>query len=342
MLKEYSSSKKYFNPDGINSLDEKIYGSNPTGFIDFNRSKYSWAKNTYDLMLANTWFPSEVNTANEKKQFELLSDNEKMIYKLTFAQLSFNDSIQSFYLTDFLKFVSNSIIKATLIKQAEQEVLHSNSYAVLLDAAGNSDEVFDLYRTNDKLKEKNQRISEQFARFIDYKGVNNMLLSAVASINLEGIYFLLGFSFIYTLGDKVAGARDMIAFISRDEINTHLPLFANIFKTIQKENKLSSNVIDIAYKMIKEAVDIELDYGKYLINEYPIMGLTEELLEKTIYNYANDRLEKIGLDPIFPKNKTTYLQKLVDKHLNMNTVKTNFFEGNVKTYAKSSINLDDF
>jgi ribonucleoside-diphosphate reductase beta chain len=94
--------------------------------------------------------------------------------------------------------------------------------------------------------------------------------------------------------------------------------------------------------MIQDAVDIELDYGRYLLDSFPIMGTTQELMERTVHNYANSRLKTIGLDPIFEETQETYLQKLVTKHLNMNDVKSNFFESNVSNYAKSSIDLDDF
>ncbi len=332
----------YYNPNGDDILDEKIFGGSPTGFVDFNRSRYRWDSNIYDLMNANTWFPSEVNTANEKKNFEMLTENEQAIYKLTFAQLSFNDSAQEEYLSDFRRLANNRLVKAVLTLQMMQEVNHSKSYAVLLDAAGNSSEVFDLYKYDAALNRKNQRIANQFARYIEGGSAEQMLLSAMASVNLEGIYFLLGFAYIYVLGDKVPGARDMIKFIARDELNTHLPLFANIFKTIRKENDISAQTIDKLYEMINEAVDIELEYGKYLLDNYPIMGLTEELIERTVYNYANDRLTKIGLEPIFKSSSETYLQKLVQKHLNMNDVRSNFFESNVSNYAKSSIDLDDF
>lgn len=293
-------------------------------------------------MNANTWFPSEVNTSTEKKSFDQLTDNEQAIYKMTFAQLSFNDSAQEEYLSDFRRLANNRLVKSVLSLQIMQEVNHSKSYAVLLDACGNSDEVFNLYKHDQMLNQKNQKIAEQFARYIDGGSVDKMLLSAMASVNLEGIYFLLGFSYIYLLGDKVPGARDMIKFIARDELNTHLPLFANIFKTIQKENKIQTSTIDAAHTMIEDAVKIELEYGKYLLEQYPIMGITPELMENTVYNYANDRLKKIGLTPIFKESSTTYLQKLVTKHLDMNDVKSNFFESNVSNYAKSSIDLNDF
>jgi len=261
---------------------------------------------------------------------------------MTFAQLSFNDSAQEEYLSDFRRLANNRLLKAVMSLQITQEVNHSKSYAVLLDACGNSEEVFNLYKYDDMLNRKNQRISEQFARYINGNSVDKMLLSAMASVNLEGIYFLLGFGYIYTLGEKVQGARDMIKFIARDELNTHLPLFANIFKTIQKENKIKTSTIDSVHKMIEEAVEIELEYGEYLLDTYPIMGITKELMRDTVYNYANDRLDKIGLKPIFKESHTTHIQKLVTKHLNINDVKSNFFESNVAGYAKSSIELDDF
>ncbi len=335
-------STHYYNPKGEDILDEKIFDGSPSGFVDFNRSKYQWDSNIYDLMNANTWFPSEVNTSSEKKNFSLLTQNEQAIYKLTFAQLSFNDSAQEEYLSDFRRLANNRLIKSVLSLQIAQEVNHSKSYAVLLDACGNSEEVFNLYKHDDALNRKNLRIADQFASYIDGTTADEMLLSAMASVNLEGVYFLLGFSYIYTLGDKVPGARDMIQFIARDELNAHLPLFANIFKTIQKENKISTKTVDKAYKMIQDAVDIELEYGKYLLDNYPIMGLTHELMEQTVYNYANDRLEKIGLDAIFEKSRTTYLQQLVTKHLNINDIKSNFFESNVSNYAKSSLDINDF
>jgi len=293
-------------------------------------------------MNANTWFPSEVNTSSEKKNFDKLTDNEQSIYKMTFAQLSFNDSAQEEYLSDFRRLANNRLVKSVISLQIMQEVNHSKSYSVLLDACGNSDEVFNLYKHDQMLNQKNQKVAEQFARYIDGGSVDKMLLSAMASVNLEGIYFLLGFSYIYLLGDKVPGARDMIKFIARDELNTHLPLFANIFKTIQKENKIQTSTIDAAYSMIEDAVQIELEYGKYLLEQYPIMGITPELMEETVYNYANERLKIIGLNPIFKQSSKTYLQKLVTKHLDINDVKSNFFESNVATYAKSSIDLNDF
>ena len=332
---------RYYNPNGSSILDERIHGSSPTGFIDFNRPRYKWASSIYTKMEANTWFPEEVNTNDEKKNFDALSENEQWVYKLTFGQLSFNDSIQSIYLVDLTQKTTNKIVQSALIRQSLDEVRHSKSYAVLLDAAGNSNEVFDLYKTNEALALKNHRIAEQFARNINGDRAEDLLLSALASVNLEGIYFLTGFGFIFTLGDKVPGARDMITFINRDE-QTHLALFANIFKTIRRENNFGANIVDKAYKMVEEAVDIELEYGKHIADNYPILGLSWEEIERTVKNYADDRLKKIGMTPIYNTGEKTRLQKLVDQYSGLNETRSNFFESTVKNYAKATIDMDDF
>ena len=57
--------ENYYNPNGDDILDEGIFGAKPSGFVDFNRPRYQWESNIYDLMNANTRFPSEVNTASE-------------------------------------------------------------------------------------------------------------------------------------------------------------------------------------------------------------------------------------------------------------------------------------
>jgi len=338
----------YFNAQGIDPRDERLYSNEeephfkPTGFVDFNRARHTWATDSYTDMIAAFWTMGEVNTSNEKKNFKQLTENEQGIYKYTFGQLSFNDSLQGFYLIDIMKQANNAVTRSVMIKQAETEVLHSSAYGTLLDACGNSQEVFDLYKEDEMLARKNRRIAELFARHINKTTSVGMLFSSMASVCLEGVFFLTGFAFIYIIGDKVPGARDTIAFIQRDE-NLHLEMFANIVKTLMHENNLkSAAVVDEIQNMLREAVDIELEYGLYLIKRFPVMGLTAPELTATVQNYANDRCRALNIPLIYKAKQLTYLQVIVNKGADLNSVKSNFFESNVKNYAKDSLDLDDF
>jgi ribonucleoside-diphosphate reductase beta chain len=334
----------YYNVNGIESLDESIYSIEPNGigFMDFNRSKYQWAKNIYDQMLAMFWTPGEVNTTLDAKAYQLMNENEKNVYNKVFAQLSLNDALQAKYLVDFQQKVNNNVLKGTLIKQSEMEVLHSNSYSVLFDMTGINNEIFDLHKNDNALQEKNEAIATQFARYINGNTDRELLLSATASVALEGIYFLTGFGYIFTLGDKVPGARDMIQFISKDELTTHLTLFKNIYKTLLSENKYTTKDIDDTINIITEAVDIELKYALDIYKKHPILGINEQILEDTVKNFANDRLKAIGLEPVYASKPETNMQKLVLKNLKANDRRSNFFESNVSNYSRNSIDLDDF
>jgi ribonucleoside-diphosphate reductase beta chain len=332
---------RYFNPQGDNPLDEHIFNANPTGFIDFNRSRYAWASNNYDLMIANTWFPSEVNCNGEAKAVKNLTEAERRMYKLIFAQLSFDDSVQSFQLIDYASRIQNSIVKATVIKQSEQEINHSKSYAVLLDMAGNSEEVFDLYKTEQKLAEKNNEIAENYLRFQSQKDNEGLLLWGLHNQMLEGIYFLSGFAGVYLIGDKVQGAKDMISFIQRDEVNTHLPFYANLIKVLLNENNFDKSVIDKVYAIVTRAVELEIDWFKYITNNN-ILGVTSQIITQAIEYWGNQRLKAIGLEQIFEQKTPNHIVKLVEANGAHNEVRTNFFEGNVKNYSKGSISFDDF
>ena len=219
---------------------------------------------------------------------------------------------------------------------------NSESYAVVLSEIGNSEEVFNMYRTEDILLDRNEKVAAMFARYINGTETQEMIGSAMASIMLEGVLFLTSFSYVFVLGEKMQGSSSMVQIISRDEISAHAPIFANIFKNLVAQNKPTKEAIDAAISIVHEAVQIEKDFASYICKNYPILGIREDLLHSTIENFANDRLRVLKLPLIFPERPKTSLEKLVDKFAKVNDSKSNFFESSVKTYSKGSITLDDF
>jgi len=144
------TKKELYNPQGVNSLDESIIGGNPSGLLNFNRSKYKWASSIYKVMRDCFWTPESVNTSSEGKNYDRLTEDEGRAYDRVFARLSFLDSMVADTLADDLNgYITNKVVNACLIEQAAQEVLHSKTYAVLLaDAVEDSDAVFELYKND--------------------------------------------------------------------------------------------------------------------------------------------------------------------------------------------------
>ncbi len=337
--------KKIYNPDSEEGVNErKIFGGNPTGIFELNKIKYQWAYKLWEMMLNNTWFPKEVDMTTDARDYKLLTDSEKNAYDKALSQLIFMDSLQTNNLIDNVNpYITAPEVNLILVRQAFEEALHSQSYAVMVDSISqNSDEIYDMWRQDAQLKHKNDNI----ARVYDELGSGNptdqeIVKAMFANQILEGIYFYSGFTFFYTLArsGKMLGSAQMIRFIQRDEV-THLLIFQNMINVTRKERPelFTPELIEEVYEMFRKAVELEISWGKY-ITEGQILGLTNDIIEDYIQYLADKRLTAVGLNKLYNKEHPI---KWVDNFSSFNDQKTNFFEGNVTNYSKGSLNFDDF
>lgn len=335
--------KKIYNPESNENVnDRKIFGGNPTGIFELNDIKYQWAYNLWEMMLNNTWFPKEVDMTRDVSDYKQITQMEKDAYDKALSQLIFMDSLQTNNIMDNINpYVTSPEINLILVRQAYEEALHSQSYAVMVDSiSANSKEIYDLWRRDMMLKSKNDAIAGVYEELSKNPTEHNFVKACFANQILEGIYFYSGFAYIYTLArsGKMLGSAQMIRFIQRDEV-THLVLFQNLINSLRKERpdlfteQLKSEVI----AMFKEAVKLESDWGKYITGGQ-ILGLTDTIIEQYIQYLADDRLASVGFAKLY--NVTNPI-KWVDDFSKFNDQKTNFFEGTVANYSKGSLTFDD-
>ncbi|PAF48607.1 ribonucleotide-diphosphate reductase subunit beta [Helicobacter sp. 12S02634-8] len=337
--------KKIYNPnstEGVN--DRRIFGGNPTSMFDLNKIKYQWAYNLWKLMLANTWFPEEINMNPDKRDYNGgLTPQEKAGYDRALAQLIFMDSLQTNNLIDNVNpYITSPEINLILVRQAYEEALHSQSYAVMVESiSANTDEIYDMWRSDMQLRSKNDHIANVYLELAQNPTERNLLKAMFANQILEGIYFYSGFSFFYTLArsGKMLGSAQMIRFIQRDEV-THLVLFQNMINSLKSERPdlFTKDLEEEVIEMFKKAVEIESLWGEY-ITQGQILGLTADIIHQYICHLADDRLSKVGLPKLY---HVTHPIKWVDQFASFNDQKTNFFEAKVTNYAKGSVNFDDF
>lgn len=337
--------KKIYNPNSQESVnDRKIFGGNPTSIFELNKIKYQWAYNLWKVMLANTWFPEEVNMTNDKRDYTSdLTPEEKIGYDRALAQLIFMDSLQTNNLIDNVNpYITSPEINLILVRQAFEEALHSQSYAVMVESiSANTDEIYEMWRTDIQLRSKNDYIANVYEELAVNPTESTLLKAMFANQILEGIYFYSGFTFFYTLArsGKMLGSAQMIRFIQRDEI-THLLLFQNMINSLKKEmpQLFTKDLIKEVIEMFREAVKVESAWGDY-ITQGKILGLTSEIIHEYICYLADNRLKRVGL-PILYNAKHPI--KWVDSFSLINDTKTNQFEAQPTTYAKGSLNFDDF
>lgn len=336
--------KDIYNPDSKESVNERqIFGGNPTAMFELNKIKYQWAYNLWKLMLANTWFPEEVNMSPDKRDYNGgLTPAEKIAYDRVLAQLIFMDSLQTNNLIDNVNpYITSPEINLILVRQAYEEALHSQSYAVMVESiSANTDEIYEMWRVDMELKSKNDYIAEVYKELAERPTDKSIIKAMYANQILEGIYFYAGFTYMYTLArsGKMLGSAQMIRFIQRDEV-THLLVFQNMINTLKKERAdlFDKAMEEEAVEMFRHAVDVESRWGEY-ITQNQILGLTPDIIKQYIRYLADDRLTRVGLPKLYNvKHPITW----VDKFSQFNDQRTNFFEGNVTNYSKGSLSFDD-
>lgn len=333
--------KKLFNPLGDDSLiGRKIIKGDSTNLFNLNNVKYQWANLLYRNMMGNFWIPEKIDLTQDKNDYGNLTVYEKTAYDGILSFLIFLDSIQTNNLPNVSDFVTAPEVNLVLSIQTFQEAIHSQSYQYIIESILPKEirnSIYDKWRENEVLFERNKYIAEIYQNFIDDQSDENFARIIIADYLLESIYFYNGFNFFYLLAsrNRMMGTSDVIRLINRDELS-HVVLFQQIMKEIKNENPDFFNEEEI-YDMFKKAVDQEITWTNHIIGSQ-ILGITEETTEQYTKWLANERLKSLGLKPIyegFDKNPYKHLERFADTEGEGN-VKANFFEGSVTSYNMSS------
>jgi ribonucleoside-diphosphate reductase beta chain len=327
-----------FNPGGDDSLDQRtIIKGNATGLFNLNDVKYPWAKQMYQVMVGNFWVPEKVSgLGDDGIMYKTLSKYEQTAFKGVISFLTFLDSIQTVNLPNFSDFITSPEVNLLLAIQSYQEAIHSQSYATILETVVDSkerEEIYYFWRDDEVLLGRNKYIGDLYQQFIDDPSDQHFFQGIVANYLLEGLYFYNGFAFFDTLvyNQKMIATGRMISYIRRDEL-THVTLFANIIKAVQKEFPDMYDE-ELIKKMMGTAVDQEIAWSKHILKNIP--GMSDEATEQYTKWLSNQRMDILGLEPLYPeviKNPYKHLEHMADN----NSEKTNFFESTVVNYTQSS------
>ena len=341
--------KELYNPESKEKLQQRrIYGGNPTSLFELNKIKYKWAFDLWKKMLNNTWFPEEVDMSIDRKSYtKELTEGERNSYDRALSQLIFMDSLQTNQLVDNLNaYITAPELNMCLVRQAYEESIHSQSYAVMVDGISDeSDLIYELWRHDERLKNKNDKIADIYNRFRNNPTDKNLILLLYANQILEGVFFYCGFAYIYALSynQKMLNSAKMIKFINRDEI-THTLLFSKIIKTLKEEEYSRDIFKDYTFQqevkeLFLEGYELEKEWGQYIVNG-EILGLTNESIDMYVKHLINERRKAVKEQPLFENTKMPY--SWLKNYTNFNEQRTNFFEQKVSNYSIGELSWDDF
>lgn len=340
--------KKLFNPDGETDITQwRLIGGNTTNLNDFNNMRYRWASDWYRQAMNNFWIPEEINLGQDVKDYPNLTPAEREAFDKILSFLVFLDSIQTANLPRIAEYITVSEVNLCLSIQTFQECIHSQSYSYMLDTICSADQrnrILYQWKSDNHLMARNTFIGDLYNLFQEDQSPRNLVKVIMANYILEGIYFYSGFSFFYNLSryGKMPGSAQEIRYINRDE-NTHLWLFRNIIKEMQKENPelFDEAMVKELREMILEGVRQEIAWGKYVIGDN-IQGLNSQMIHDYISYLGNLRWTSLGYPPLDEKYiEEPHSMSWVSQYSNANNLKTDFFEARSTAYAKSTALVDD-
>ena len=341
--------KKIFNPYGNDEVKNRtVISGSATNLFNLNNVKYKWANKLYRVMMENFWIPEKISLAADQIGYQELTRAEMRAYDGVLSFLVFLDSIQTNNIPNINNYITAPEINLILAIQTYQEAIHSQSYAYIIESvipAEKREKIYDQWRTDKILFERNKYIAQIYQDFIDNETDANFAKVLIANFLLEGLYFYNGFNFFYDLASRslMMGTADEIKYINRDEL-THCALFFNMIREIKQERPNFFDIDDI-YTMFEIAVQQEIEWTNHIIGD-SVLGINYDSTEKYTKYMANLSLAQIGLDILYPgfnKNPYLHLEKIADT-TGSGDVKGNFFEANVSAYNQSSAieGWDDF
>lgn len=311
----------------INGPEDKLMCVSPL--------KHKWAWDMMDSMENNTWFPKSIAMNDDKLCYaERLDDAERAMYDKALAFVSNLDGIQfNNLITNIGSHITSPEVSMVVARQAYEEANHVRAYATMIEAVSADPlKIYGMYQTDEILEKKNQFIMTQSDALSENFSPENFALAVIGNICLEGIYFFSGFLGFYVLAKKglMLKSADQIKYIQRDEL-THLEIFIHMYYTLTVENPeiFTEAFYQKAQQLIRDAVELETAWGKYIIAG-GVLGVTDTIVTEYIKHLANERVRRLGWNPLYPgvKNPVGW----VDKFSAVNGVETNFFEGKPTDY----------
>lgn len=307
---------------------QRIFGGETTGISNLNDIKFDWVNPTYRTMVGNFWVPEKVDLSKDKVTIKGLTPDEDEAVQNTLSFLIFLDSFQTNNLPNIKQFVTVPGVGNLLGIQMFQEIIHSQSYQVILDALYpymTREAIYNKWRTNEQLLKRNRFIADIADRFLAAPTMTNLKKVLVANFVLEGIYFYQGFDLFYQLASrqKLVQTAKMIKYIENDEV-THVGLFANIIREVMDPTGADRNMIE---DMVGEGVQHEIDWTADTYGNR-ILGISTASSEQRVKSLANERLARLRIPALYEGVTNPY------KHLDADK-RENFFETTVTEYSRS-------
>ena len=294
-------------------------GQSPALYDSINKV-YPQLFDLYKLLKAQDWSENEINLDQSRRDFESC---DKSTYDVMVQTLMWQweaDSIASRSIaTLFAPFISNSEYSAAVMRQSDNEILHSLTYSEIVrqcikDSKGIIREVMDnqhvLKRSTAIIAAFNEleKIGAEYRldTTFDTDYLRKVLLKGICALYaLEGIEFMASFACTFALAEQhiFMGIGQLVQKIQLDEV-VHTKIDQTVLEILLADPdwKRVFNEIKPEIKAILDDVVIqEQNWANYIFSAgRAIVGLNTVLLTEWVFYKAFPVYSSLGIEWSFP------------------------------------------
>jgi ribonucleotide reductase beta subunit family protein with ferritin-like domain len=304
---------------------EPLLRENPNRFVMFP-IQYNDIWTMYKKHEASFWTAEELDLAQDLRDWDLLTANEKHFIKHVLAFFAGSDGIVLENLaTRFFNEVQIPEARAFYGFQIAMENIHSETYSQLIDTYINdSEEKNNLFNAITHFPS----IKKKADWAIKWMGSNaSFAQRLVAYAAIEGIFFSGSFCAIFWMKKRslLPGLTFSNELISRDE-GLHTDFACLLYSHIV--NKLTQAQI---YNIISESIEIEKEF---ITEALPVelIGMNSRLMSQYIEFVADRLLVSLGCEKLYRVHNPFEWMEMISMQ-----GKTNFFEKRVSEYQKTGV-----
>ncbi|GAB3966220.1 ribonucleotide-diphosphate reductase subunit beta [Streptomyces sparsus] len=307
----------------------------------------------YRDAIRNTWTVEEVDLHSDVSDLAKLSPGEQHMIGRLVAFFATGDSIVANNLVLTLyKHINSPEARLYLSRQLYEEAVHVQFYLTLLDTyLPDPDERAEAFAAVERIPSIREKAQFCFRWMDSVEDIDRLetasdrrrfLLNLICfAACIEGLFFYGAFAYVYWFRSRglLHGLATGTNWVFRDE-SCHMDFAFHVVDTVRAEEpelfdeELRGQVV----AMLREAVDAELQFARDLCGD-GLAGMNTGSMRAYLECVADQRLERLGLEPVFGSQNPFSFMELQDVQ-----ELTNFFERRASAYqvaVEGSVSFDD-
>ena len=295
---------------------------------------YPWAYDAWLQQQRIHWLPEEVPLADDVKDWQknLTKEERTLLTQIFRFFVQADVEVNNCYMGHYSRVFKPTEVCMMLASFSNTETIHIAAYSYLLDTIGMPEVEYEAFLRIKEMRDK----YEYMQSFNTSTKLDIAKTLAMFGAFTEGLQLFASFAILLNFPrfNKMKGMGQIVTWSARDE-TLHTNSIIRLFHTFLSENpEVKSKDF---FEDLKNACSIVVGHEDSFIDKAfelgGVEGLDAENVKKYIRYIADNRLNQLGINPIYNvgKNPLPYMDEMLNS-----LEHANFFESRATEYSRAA------